>query len=187
MSEENNEKKSKFEQVMIRLDNFTKKFARSKFAEVTTIEDSVLVYEGELEVGTAMFIRIEEDEVVLPEGSYELSGDMAGTVITVDVDGIIVEIIEAPEEVITPEEEPEEVITPEEMSKQLQDQKEELIKKFNIEIEELKELTRDMGEQLKKFSEEASEVPAKKKFERTTSKNSGLTEKGRAIMLSVNK
>lgn len=81
------------------------------FAEVTTADgETVLSYEGEIAEGTAMFITTEEGEQVpAPEGAYELGGDMEGTTITLDADGIIIEVVSAEAEAEAEEVEAEEM------------------------------------------------------------------------------
>lgn len=81
------------------------------FAEVTTADgETVLSYEGELAEGVAMFITTEEGEQVpAPEGTYELGGDMEGTTITLDADGIVVEVVSGEAEAEAEEVEAEEM------------------------------------------------------------------------------
>lgn len=81
------------------------------FAEVTTADgETVLSYEGELAEGVAMFIMTEEGEQVpAPEGTYELGGDMEGTTITLDADGIVVEVVSGEAEAEAEEVEAEEM------------------------------------------------------------------------------
>jgi len=74
---------------------FKKVFGVQKFAEVTTTDGTVLTYDGELEVGTAMFIKTDEEQLVASEGSYELED---GTTIVVDANGLVAEIVTASEE-----------------------------------------------------------------------------------------
>lgn len=84
----NNQKSNK----MKKNDLFKKIFGKQKFAEVETTDGQVIVYEGQLEVGTAVFLQTEEGEVVAPEGSHTLTD---GRTIVVDGNGVVAEIIEA--------------------------------------------------------------------------------------------
>ena len=69
----------------------------AQFAEVTLADGvTVLSYDGELAVGTAVFVVGEDGtQAPAPEGTYELGGDMAGTSIVVDAEGMIAEVIDA--------------------------------------------------------------------------------------------
>lgn len=82
----------------------------AQFAEVTLADGvTVLSYEGELAVGTAIFVVGEDGtQAPAPEGTHELGGEMAGTSIVVDAEGIVAEVVEAGE---TEEEVSEEMST----------------------------------------------------------------------------
>jgi len=71
----------------------------AEFVEVTSVDgETVLSYEGELAVGTALFIVAEGEQIPAPEGTYELGGDMAGVSLVVDAEGMISEVIDARED-----------------------------------------------------------------------------------------
>lgn len=82
----------------------------AQFAEVTLADGvTVLSYEGDLAVGTAIFVVGEDGtQAPAPEGTHELGGEMAGTSIIVDAEGIVAEVVEAGE---TEEEVSEEMST----------------------------------------------------------------------------
>lgn len=82
----------------------------AQFAEVTLADGvTVLSYEGDLAVGTAIFVVGEDGtQAPAPEGTHELGGEMAGTSIVVDAEGIVAEVVEAGE---TEEEVSEEMST----------------------------------------------------------------------------
>lgn len=68
----------------------------AKFEEVSTADGAtVLSYDGELAVGTALFIVDAEsgEQIPAPEGTYELGGDMTGVSLVVDAEGMVSEII----------------------------------------------------------------------------------------------
>lgn len=77
----------------------------TEFAEVMLADgETILSYEGELAVGTAVFIVGEDGtQAPAPAGTHELGGDMAGTSIIVDEAGMITEIIEAGNEEMSEE------------------------------------------------------------------------------------
>lgn len=74
---------------------FSAKVANS-FSEATLLDGTAIQYEGELAVGTPVFV-MDTDMNAIPasEGTYDLAGDMEGVQIVVDADGIITEVIDA--------------------------------------------------------------------------------------------
>lgn len=84
------------------------------FAEVTTIDGIVLQYEGELKVGTPVFVLDAETGEQLPagEGNYQVDIDGVITILNVDAEGKV-NAVELPSE-----EEMEETMTNEAMSKE---------------------------------------------------------------------
>lgn len=74
---------------------FSAKVANS-FSEATLLDGTTIQYEGELAVGTPVFV-MDTDMNAIPasEGTYDLAGDMEGVQIVVDADGIITEVIDA--------------------------------------------------------------------------------------------
>jgi prophage DNA circulation protein len=59
------------------------------------LEDGTQIsYEGELVVGTAVFVVTETEEVPAPEGTHALGGELAGVSIVVDANGVITEVID---------------------------------------------------------------------------------------------
>lgn len=77
---------------------FSAKVANS-FSEATLLDGTAIQYEGELAVGTPVFV-MDTDMNAIPasEGTYDLAGDMEGVQIVVDADGIITEVIDARQE-----------------------------------------------------------------------------------------
>lgn len=77
---------------------FSAKVANS-FSEATLLDGTTIQYEGELAVGTPVFV-MDTDMNAIPasEGTYDLAGDMEGVQIVVDADGIITEVIDARQE-----------------------------------------------------------------------------------------
>lgn len=115
-------------------------FGKEKFAEVTTADGVMLSYEGELAVGTAVFVMDEEgNAVTAPEGTHVLED---GTSLVVDASGIVTEIIEA-------EAAPEDV---------------ELSEVIEV-LQELSRAQKALEAKFDKFTKES--VPAVKKFKRT--------------------
>ena len=93
-------------------------FGKEKFAEATTADGVVLTYEGELEVGTAVFVMdAEGNSIAAPEGSHTLED---GRTIVLDGSGIVTEVVEVEEEAAPEDVELSEVIAVmQEMAKQI--------------------------------------------------------------------
>ena len=63
-----------------------------KFTEAKLKDGTVVAYEGELTVGTTLFVRDEAGaELPAPEGAHELDN---GTIVTVDATGVVIDIKE---------------------------------------------------------------------------------------------
>jgi hypothetical protein len=102
------EQKTVITQIFEKLDGLKAMFEKApeqkKFEQATLKDGTVVQWEGELAVGTALFVVAEDGEALpAPDGQHEVEG---GLVVTT-VDGIVTEIVEAKaEEVmeVTPEE-----------------------------------------------------------------------------------
>jgi len=72
---------------------------KQKFAEATTAEGVVVMYDGELAVGTQVFIEAEDEQMPAPEGDHQLTLE-DGTVklITLDGSGVVVTVEDFKEE-----------------------------------------------------------------------------------------
>jgi hypothetical protein len=117
------------------------------FAEATTQDGVVLTYEGDLAVGTAVFVMdADGNQVSAPEGNHMLED---GRTIVLDANGIVTEVIEVSEE---GEEMPEDVTLAEVVN---------VMKTLNENFEAYKKEIEEKFETLAK-----NEVPAKKKFSR---------------------
>lgn len=67
----------------------------SNFSEATLMDGTVISYEGDLAVGTAVFvIDTDGNQIPASEGTYDLAGDMEGVQIIVDADGLVTEVID---------------------------------------------------------------------------------------------
>jgi hypothetical protein len=59
------------------------------------LEDGTQIsYEGELVVGTAVFVVTDTEQVPAPEGTHALGGEDAGKSIVVDANGIVTDVID---------------------------------------------------------------------------------------------
>ena len=83
------------------------------FNEAVLEDGTQISYEGELVVGTAVFVVTETEQVPAPEGTHALGGEDAGKSIVVDANGIVTEVIDTTADatndlpVVDPEVEPE--------------------------------------------------------------------------------
>ena len=64
------------------------------FNEAVLEDGTQISYEGELVVGTAVFVVTETEQVPAPEGTHALGGEDAGKSIVVDANGIVTEVID---------------------------------------------------------------------------------------------
>ena len=69
-----------------------------EMAEVTTVDGDVLSYEGDLAVGTPVFVTDEsEEQLPAPAGAYAVEMDGVNWVITIDDNGVVSELEEVEE------------------------------------------------------------------------------------------
>jgi hypothetical protein len=69
--------------------------AKAEAFNEAVLEDGTMIsYEGELVVGTAVFVVTETEEIPAPEGTHALGGELTGVSIVVDANGIITEVID---------------------------------------------------------------------------------------------
>ena len=69
--------------------------AKAEAFNDAVLEDGTMIsYEGELVVGTAVFVVTETEQVPAPEGTHALGGEDAGKSIVVDANGIVTEVID---------------------------------------------------------------------------------------------
>lgn len=70
--------------------DFFKKDQKVNFAEVQTVDGITLFYEGELAVGTPVFVLdATNNEIPAPEGDFQVSIEDKIFVISVDVNGVV--------------------------------------------------------------------------------------------------
>lgn len=71
---------------------------KSTFSEVTAVDGTVIMYEGELTEGTAVFVDENGEQVPAPAGDHQVTlEDGSEKVITVDESGVIVSIVDVQE------------------------------------------------------------------------------------------
>lgn len=148
-----------------------------KFAEVALEDGTILSYDGELAAGTPIFVVGEDGEqMAAPEGTHELGGDMAGTSIIVNAEGII-------EEVVTEEaaatEEKEEAMSSEDITNVIAQAVAEALAPLKEEFENVKKQNSEFKSEIEKLKDSPSEKKeVKKKFNR----DENLTPRQRVIL-----
>lgn len=69
--------------------------AKAEAFNEAVLEDGTMIsYEGELVVGTAVFVKTETEEIPAPEGTHALGGELTGVSIVVDANGVITDVID---------------------------------------------------------------------------------------------
>lgn len=103
-----------FKKVIEAIAEMKSMFAKTsmEFAEATLMDGTVISYEGDLAVGTAVFVVADGEQIPAPEGTHALGGELEGVSIVTDAEGVIVEIIDerAPAEEVAVEEAASEVV-----------------------------------------------------------------------------
>lgn len=85
-----------FKKVIEAIAEMKSMFAKTsmEFAEATLMDGTVISYDGDLAVGTAVFVVADGEQIPAPEGTHALGGELEGVSIVTDAEGIIVEIID---------------------------------------------------------------------------------------------
>lgn len=85
-----------FKKVIEAIAEMKSMFAKTsmEFAEATLMDGTVISYDGDLAVGTAVFVVADEEQIPAPEGTHALGGELEGVSIVTDAEGVIVEIID---------------------------------------------------------------------------------------------
>jgi hypothetical protein len=86
--------KKKLETIFSLMNQIKAKITTGKFFETTLEDGTLLEWEGDLTVGTPIFVVDGENKVPAPEGTHVLV-DMGNMSIVLDAEGIVLEIIEA--------------------------------------------------------------------------------------------
>jgi hypothetical protein len=129
------------------------------FAQATTTEGVVVMWDGELVIGTALTVEVEGEMMPAPEGAHILTGEgVEGVVVTVDASGLITEIVQPTND--EPTEGIEEVVMAvveqvKELGEQLQAQKNEFAK--------MVELNKELAAKVEKFANTPTVAPTKSK------------------------
>lgn len=85
-----------FKKVIEAIAEMKSMFAKTsmEFAEATLMDGTVISYEGDLAVGTAVFVVADGEQIPAPEGTHALAGELEGVSIVTDAEGVIIEVID---------------------------------------------------------------------------------------------
>ena len=64
------------------------------FGEGLLMDGTAIAYEGDLAVGTQVFVVADGEQIPAPEGTHALGGEFEGVSIVTDASGVVVEIID---------------------------------------------------------------------------------------------
>ena len=65
-----------------------------KFGEAMLKDGTMVAYDGDLAVGSKLYVVQDGEQIQAPEGTHALGGDMEGVSVVVDAEGFIVELID---------------------------------------------------------------------------------------------
>jgi hypothetical protein len=85
-----------FKKVMDAIAEMKSMFSSSPqaFGEGVLMDGTAIAYEGDLAVGTQVYVVADGEQIPAPEGTHALGGEMEGVSIITDASGVVVEIID---------------------------------------------------------------------------------------------
>lgn len=72
----------------------TEEVTETSFGEGVLMDGTAIAYEGDLAVGTQVFVVADGEQIPAPEGTHALGGEYEGVSIVTDASGVVVEIID---------------------------------------------------------------------------------------------
>ena len=72
----------------------TEEVTETTFGEAVLMDGTAIAYEGDLAVGTQVYVVADGEQIPAPEGTHALGGEYEGISIVVDAEGKVVEIID---------------------------------------------------------------------------------------------
>lgn len=86
----------KFTEVLNKIADLKALFSAKKetFGEAMLKDGTMVAYDGNLAVGSKLYVVQDGEQIQAPEGTHALGGDMEGVSVVVDADGFIVELID---------------------------------------------------------------------------------------------
>ena len=72
----------------------TEEVTETSFGEGLLMDGTAIAYEGDLAVGTQVFVVADGEQIPAPEGTHALGGEFEGVSIVTDASGVVVEIID---------------------------------------------------------------------------------------------
>ena len=156
-------------------------FTDVKLAEEVLEDDTVIVTEGEFEVGAPVMIKTEDGEMVVPEGTHKLKD---GTPFEVDANSVVIawgEKEEAEEEAEKEEEEMSAPLTEERVESMIKEAVSTMLEEFSkIQSETLAEATKkaeDAESKAENLSKELEEHLSKACAEKSTKPQKVVVQK----------
>lgn len=86
----------KFNEVLSKIADIKALFSAKKeaFGEAMLKDGTMVAYDGDLAVGSKLYVVQDGEQIQAPEGTHALGGDMEGVSVVVDAEGFIVELID---------------------------------------------------------------------------------------------
>ena len=72
----------------------TEEVTETTFGEAVLMDGTAIAYEGDLAVGTQVYVVADGEQIPAPEGTHALGGEYEGMSIITDANGMVVEIID---------------------------------------------------------------------------------------------
>lgn len=72
----------------------TEEVTETSFGEGLLMDGTAIAYEGDLAVGTQVYVVADGEQIPAPEGTHALGGEFEGVSIVTDASGVVVEIID---------------------------------------------------------------------------------------------
>lgn len=72
----------------------TEEATTATFGEGVLMDGTAIAYEGDLAVGTQVYVVADGEQIPAPEGTHALGGEFEGVSIIVDANGVVLEIID---------------------------------------------------------------------------------------------
>lgn len=153
----------KFNEVLNKIADIKALFSSKKevFGEAMLKDGTMVAYDGDLAVGSKLYIVQDGEQIQAPEGTHALGGDMEGVSVVVDADGFIVELIderEGGDVVQTSEDSEPETETPEPAAEQMSAEKVEEI--ISAKLDTFSDAIGSIAEMFKAIANENESIKA---------------------------
>lgn len=148
------------------------------FGEGVLMDGTAIAYEGDLAVGTQVYVVADGEQIPAPEGTHALGGEMEGVSIITDASGVVVEIIDerAPEGEAASSDEPTEATAESMSAAQVEEIVSTKMEAFSKVVESLGEMIQTIVNDNETLRTEMSEM--KSEFDAFKSAPSNSTTEG---------